>query len=235
MGKHPQCSQGPLTYMNDCVIPTDYFSYLLAADPVTSTTKNCSELGYEFVSPDPVFSKFDVYWKGGAAGFSAWAAKFSVGHPELIKFLSAARDKQPACGDKSPAHTTSITSHTLHTYRALSKYPTGAIMTAYDASGALPQCAEGPATYMANCTFPNDMVAYLLSGKPVLLPGSQCTSMGYELVAKDNIYPAVTLYWKKNHVPSLPQFFERFFANHSNTFRMLNYTRDHTTACTIGA
>ena len=32
-GVHPQCSQGPKAYMADCVLPSDYFSYILSADP----------------------------------------------------------------------------------------------------------------------------------------------------------------------------------------------------------
>ena len=157
-GKHPQCSQGPTTYMEQCVIPTDYLSYMLAADPVTSTTQNCSELGFEFVSPDPVFSKFDLYWKGGAAGIAAWSKIFSLGHPDLMKFLSAARDKQPACSDQhtDPTHLAPTPSRILYKPRA---QPEDEMMTAYDESGTLAQCAEGPAAYMTNCTFPNDMAS----------------------------------------------------------------------------
>ena len=223
-GKHPQCSQGPETYMKQCVLTTDYFAYMLSADPITTTTQNCTELGYEYVAADPIFSKFDIYWKGGPAGFQAWGKSFNPGHPGTIKFLSAARDKQPGCKDH---HRTPLTPLTQP------PHTTDATMTAYDESGVLPQCAEGPAAYMANCTFPNDMVAYMLSGKPVLVPGSKCTSMGYEKVTTDNIYPLVTLYWKKGHKPSMSEFFTGFFKNHTSAFQMLNFTRDHTPACKI--
>ena len=144
--------------MTQCVIPTDYLSYLLAADPVTSTTQNCSELGFEFVSADPIFSKFDLYWKGGAAGIAAWSKTFTLGHPDLMKFLSGARDKQPACSDQSthPIHPALTSDLALDEPLTHSE---DEMMTAYDESGTLAQCAEGPAAYMSNCTFPNDMAS----------------------------------------------------------------------------
>ena len=82
-------------------------------------------------------------------------------------------------------------------------------------------------------TNPYVQVAYLLSSKPVLVSGSRCADMGYEKVTTDNIYPLVTLYWKKGHSPSMPEYFQRFFTNHSNAFAMLNFTRDRTPACKL--
>lgn len=35
-GVHRQCSEGPEQYMKDCVMPSDYFGYMLSAEPVYS-------------------------------------------------------------------------------------------------------------------------------------------------------------------------------------------------------
>ena len=61
-------------------------------------------------------------------------------------------------------------------------------MTYFDSAGILPQCGEGPGSYMTNCVLPCDFVGYLLSAKPVLVPGAHCSSMGFTFATMDNIY-----------------------------------------------
>lgn len=98
---HPQCSEGPALYMKNCVFPSDFFSYILSVDPVFITDKTCTELGYEFVSYDAVFSGFKMYWKGGAAAFSDFITDFATNHhndyQDVLMFLNKTRDDNPSC------------------------------------------------------------------------------------------------------------------------------------------
>ena len=243
---HPQCSQGPAVYMKECVFPTDYFSYVLSADPRQTDTSNCTQLGYEYVMADPSFPKFDLYWKGGAAAFAAFRETFGPNHEELTAYLNAARDDNPACNTTSthpPPRPTPVASLAPASDRAVPARPAstsarprlggsdGSTMTSYDHTGALPQCAEGPTAYMTECVAPVDFVAFLKSAEPTRIPGSHCTSMGYAYQGMDNIFPQVRLYWKKGTNTTMQDYFGAYFKNHSEAFGFLNYTRDRTKAC----
>lgn len=169
-GRHPQCSQGTKSYMQDCVLPSDYYSYILSADPVLDASgKTCDDLGYTHVSTDPIFHGFELYWKGGPEAARAFSESFHEGHPDTGKFLNASRDYNPACSLAGAA--------TSETPEASETQPTvtvdayaGPIVTSYDKSGTLPQCAEGPAVYMTDCVHPCDFVAYFKSTAPTVRP-----------------------------------------------------------------
>jgi hypothetical protein len=220
-GVHPQCSEGDYNYMAGCVLPSDYFSYILSAHPVLSTRGNCSSLGFTFVSTDPIFSGFRLYWKGGAPAFSAWSKGFGAGHAQLGVYLAEARGKNPACGSPAPPST-------------VPSAP--GVMTYYDTAGALPQCSEGPASYMLGCVERVDMVAYLKSSAPKLIAGAHCSTMGFKYASMDNIFPQVKLYWKASGAGglSIQQYFGAYFANHTRALGYLNATRDATPACHDG-
>ena len=107
-------------------------------------------------------------------------------------------------------------------------------MTSYDLSGVLPQCGEGPAAYMTGCVRPCDFVGFLLSAKPVLIPGAHCAAMGFTFATYDNIYTPVKLYWKASPAqPTIGGFFGPYFANNTMAFAYLNATRDATPACKL--
>eukprot|EP01052_Picozoa_sp_SAG31_P019541 SAG31_NODE_1429_length_8390_cov_2.259076_6_plen_152_part_00 len=44
-GKHGQCSEGPRSYMTDCAMPSDYFTYILSAEPTLAIGQTCASLG----------------------------------------------------------------------------------------------------------------------------------------------------------------------------------------------
>ena len=44
-GKHAECAEGPRAYMEDCVMPSDYYSYILSAEPTLEVGKTCASLG----------------------------------------------------------------------------------------------------------------------------------------------------------------------------------------------
>ena len=231
-GRHPQCSQGKKAYMTDCVLPSDFYSYILSADPVLDTSgKTCADLGYAHVSTDPIFHGFELYWKGGASAMSAFEKSFRMGHPDTGKFLNASRDYNPACSlAAAPAAAPAAAGSA-----AAPPADAGAIVTSFDKSGALPQCAEGPAAYMTGCVHPCDFVAYFKSQTPTLLQGSHCKAMGFTFESMDNIYTPVRLFWKTGSTPSMSDYFGAYFKNHTNAFAYLNYTRDHNPACKLPA
>ena len=192
-GVHPQCSQGPAAYMTECVLSTDYFGYVLAADPVQTSTAGCADLGYTYVARDPVFN-FDLYWKGGPAAVAAFEKAFAPGHPEVQTFLGAAMAKNPACNATAAVAVAVAVADAKRRPKATATPSAGAagMITAYDHAGALPQCSEGPADYMTDCVQQCDFVAYLKSERPTRVPGASCAEMGYQ--GMDNIYPKVKLY-----------------------------------------
>jgi hypothetical protein len=99
-GTWPQCSEGSLPYLRDCVMPSDYFSYLSSKSPVIVTNgSNCSSLGFGLVTThDACFPGFALYWKGGAAAFSSfYSGMYAPGHPQNVLFLNRSRDSNPAC------------------------------------------------------------------------------------------------------------------------------------------
>ena len=97
-GKWPQCSSGPVEYMRNCVFRSDYFSYMQSDHPVViSNGTTCEQLGFGLVGPDGVFTEFQLYWKGGAAAFGKFITPFIGKHPDLLTFLNATRDSNPAC------------------------------------------------------------------------------------------------------------------------------------------
>lgn len=192
-GKHPQCSQGAKSYMLKCVLPSDFYSYVLSADPVLdSSGKTCADLGYTHVSTDPIFHGFELYWKGGPAAAHAFSESFHAGHPDTAKFLNASRDYNPACSvvAGTPASATA-------TVPAKQIGPTtatalaGAVITSYDKSGTLPQCAEGPAAYMIDCVHPCDFVAYFKSASPTVSLGRISASFGMRVCRCGNPRPRV--------------------------------------------
>ena len=165
-GRHPQCSQGAKSYMQDCVLPSDYYSYILSADPVLDASgKTCADLGYTHVSTDPIFHGFELYWKGGPQAARAFSESFRAGHPDTATFLNASRDYNPACSLAEVASSRPSVTSATHP-PATSNADT--IVTSYDKSGTLPQCAEGPAAYMTNCVHPCDFVAYFKSSTPTV-------------------------------------------------------------------
>ena len=215
--------------MTDCVLPSDFFSYILSADPIVDTSgKTCASLGFSHTGTDPIFHGFELYWKGGPAAKKAWGAGFGPGHSDTQKFLNASRDDNPACsmaGDdgKEAAAAAAVAAAAA----------AGPIVTSYDKSGVLPQCAEGPAVYMTSCVYPSDFVAYFKSNTPTLLQGSHCAAMGFTFQSYDNIFPPVRLFWKTGAVPSMSDYFGPYFTNHTEAFAYLNYTRDHNPACKL--
>jgi hypothetical protein len=218
-GVHPQCSEGDAAYLQNCVLPSDYFFYLLSADPVMGATQTCAQLGFEFVEEDPVFD-FKLFWKGGPSALGNWSKGFSAGHPKLGAYLNHSKNVNVACRkDHRPQAAVPATAGGA------------AMVTSYDASGVLPQCAEGPAAYMSDCVQVCDMVAYLKSSKPTLIAGSHCSNMGFTYQAMDSIYTKVQLYWKAGAKPSMQNYFGPYFKNHTKAFEYLNATRDRTPAC----
>ena len=59
-GDHPQCTQATEAYLRDCVMMSDSFAYFLSTKPVIDTEHTCSQLGFELVMPDPIFTEFDL-------------------------------------------------------------------------------------------------------------------------------------------------------------------------------
>ena len=233
-GVHPQCSQGPKAYMADCVLPSDYFSYILSADPyarpppplpplpavspgsdavapqgagreraellraglhahpdrpdlprlralLEGRTRRLRRLGrgLRCASPSTIAALRRVAAWSHGRGVCGWAGP---GHPDNQKFLNASRDSRPAC--KLPATPTPPTARAGATAPAAAAVAAGAVVTSYDKSGSLPQCAEGPAAYMTDCVHPCDFVAYFKSERPTLLEGSHCAAMGYVRTAR---------------------------------------------------
>mmetsp|Transcript_35012 Transcript_35012/g.91636 ORF Transcript_35012/g.91636 Transcript_35012/m.91636 type:complete len:260 (+) Transcript_35012:180-959(+) len=234
-GVHPQCSEGPEEYMRACVLPSDYFAYLMSADPILDNSTGCAALGFTRLPfDDPPFG-FQLFWRGGMAGLSSFEKGFRPGHPQLAQFLNASRDKNPACARRPPP--VSLADPLLEAARAPAAFPLrsndNSVVTAYDASGHLPQCSEGPSAYMVNCAYSCDFVAYLLSHQPVQVAGAHCAAMGFQYAGMDNIYTPVKLYWAKNASVSIQTYFGRFFKNHTKAFGYLNATRDATPACKV--
>ena len=154
--------------MQDCVLPSDYYSYILSADPVLDESgKTCNDLGYTHVSTDPIFRGFELYWKGGPEAAHVFSESFHKGHPDTAKFLNASRDYNPACSLAGAAVSESLDAWTTHPAVVVDDYA-GPIVTSYDKSGTLPQCAEGPAAYMTDCVHPCDFVAYFKSSTPTV-------------------------------------------------------------------
>ena len=186
-GKHGQCSEGRRSYMADCVMPSDYFSYLLSGQPTLAIGQTCASLGYQHVKTDPIFSGFELYWRGGAAAAAAFSGPFFANHTGLLGFLNASRDANPACkrtstrvGSPPPSPPLAPTARVIDA--------TADVITYYDSAGVLPQCGEGPAAYMAHCVQPCDFVGFLLSAKPVQIKGAHCAAMGFTFATMDSIY-----------------------------------------------
>jgi hypothetical protein len=91
------CLEASYFYLRDCVVPSDFFSFMLARAPTISFNTTCSLLGYGTVGPGTVF-KYQTYWKGGKVVHDAFMAKYRAGHPDLDHFLARTRDGNQACG-----------------------------------------------------------------------------------------------------------------------------------------
>ena len=156
--------------MQNCVLPSDFYSYILSADPVLDASgKTCTDLGYTHVSTDPVFRGFELYWKGGPQAARAFSKSFHAGHPDTGRFLNASRDDNPSCSLADAAAADMVPAASTTRPRAtVADAHGGLVITSYDSSGALPQCAEGPAAYMTNCVHPCDFVAYFKSSTPTV-------------------------------------------------------------------
>ena len=70
---------------------------------------------------------------------------------------NASRDDNPACsmpGDTGSSVTRERKPNNAPPAPPVAVATAGPIVTSYDKSGVLPQCAEGPAEYMTNCAHP---------------------------------------------------------------------------------
>lgn len=82
--------------MEHCVLQSNWYSYLRMAQP-TLQPGTCSGMGYGFVSTGQIFDKSEMYWKGGATAFDAFAGPYFKAHPDMKAMLSETRDRNPAC------------------------------------------------------------------------------------------------------------------------------------------
>ena len=99
-GRFGQCLEAPYLYLRDCVVPSDFFSFLLMREPALEpSNRSCAELGYAPVAPALLRSPFRVagHWRGGAGAASAYLGRYREGHPDIDAFLRRARDANPAC------------------------------------------------------------------------------------------------------------------------------------------
>ena len=115
-GVHPQCSQGPKAYMADCVLPSDYFSYILSADPYARPPPSplpplpAVSPGSDAVAPQgagreraellraglhahpdrPDLPRLRALLEGRSpAAFAAWGAGFGAPQPSLLSDVAA--------------------------------------------------------------------------------------------------------------------------------------------------
>merc|ERR1712046_307008 len=95
-----QCVEANYAYLMDCVVPSDYFSFLLSKRPVVEN-KTCAELGFEAVGIAHPTYDYEVYWKGGADVAGPLLQKYRDGHPDLDDFLARSRDNYVACSKAS--------------------------------------------------------------------------------------------------------------------------------------
>ena len=103
-GTHPQCSEASTAYMKGCVLPSDMFPYMLSDVPTLADDGgSCAQRGYEYVSADPVFTGFKLYWKGGAAAFQQKLATWGAAHPNLVPALNMSLHANTACATKMPS------------------------------------------------------------------------------------------------------------------------------------
>ena len=91
-----QCLEAPYLYLRDCVVPSDFFSFILASKPTILFNTTCSALGYDQVGPGPVFAT-RVYWRGGNASHSEYMRRYRDGHPDIDRLLTHSRDGNKAC------------------------------------------------------------------------------------------------------------------------------------------
>ena len=94
-GTFAGCYEGEHARMRDCVMPSNYFAYMLSAAPVLDV-QNCTALGFEYVEVDFLW-QVQLFWKGGAAAASAYWSSFTASHPDMEAFLNKSRDENPAC------------------------------------------------------------------------------------------------------------------------------------------
>mmetsp|Transcript_25419 Transcript_25419/g.70805 ORF Transcript_25419/g.70805 Transcript_25419/m.70805 type:complete len:274 (-) Transcript_25419:1-822(-) len=95
-GRHAECVEGPVEYMEDCVLKSYWYVYFRMEQP-TLHQGTCAEMGYDFVSAGPVFSRSNTYWKGGRAAFQVFAGPYFKAHPDMEAMLKKTRDETPAC------------------------------------------------------------------------------------------------------------------------------------------
>lgn len=203
--------------------------YTMAMQPALAR-KTCAQLGYGFVSVDPVFA-FMLYWKGGAWVFNDFATPYLKMHPLFMPILNASRDENPACS--------------YSTFKTILKVPRiiefgvsriagsfhGQAATAvlYDANRIHAECVEGPVEYMEHCVLKSNWYSYLRMAQPTLHHGT-CAEIGYEFVSIGRIFQKSKIYWKGG-VTAFDAFARPYFKAHPDMEAMLSKTRDANPAC----
>ena len=94
-----QCSEGNASYLSACVQMSDLYNYFRMKQPTLKRKTTCAELGmgFEYVSRDPIFPGFEMYYVGGEAAFTKENGAWLAAHPQLSQLLGAIRETNPAC------------------------------------------------------------------------------------------------------------------------------------------
>jgi hypothetical protein len=225
-----QCSEGPKSYITDCVFPSDFFTYELMDKPTISKDGvTCESMGYKLLNQDPVFKGFKQYWKGATsaeakASFGKWVTNSfnASGHPELMQFLNFTRDHNPACKIQgTPAR---IKEGATAKYMVHDDTPSAYI----DACGGSDQCADGNYSYLVNCVKPSDYFAYMHSKCPIIVKQT-CAKLGYDFFQQDPIFD-FKIYWKGG--PSAAnKWFASFAPGHPDNVKFITKTKQDNPAC----
>ena len=224
-GTHPQCSEASSAYMKDCVFKSDMFPYMLSDVPtLVDDGGSCASRGYEYVSADPVFTEFKLYWKGGAAAFQQKLATWGAAHPNLVPALNMSKAANKACAPASPAAPTAP---------AAPHDDTTSVVYDADPAGHM-QCSQGPATYLQDCVQVSDLFNYIRLNKPTFVRNTTCEALGkgFELIGPDPVFPGFALYF----VGGRAGFMERYgswLGSHGSMSAFLNATRDANPACSL--
>ena len=233
-GAHPQCSEGPTAYIRDCVFPSDMFAYMLSAKPtLVDDNGTCASRGFTFVTVDPIFTGFKLYWMGGPAAFQNYSTTWAPAHPNLAPALNTSLNANPACA-KSSAPTAAATAATAAALAVAAPRddPTSVVFDA-DPTGYL-QCSEGPASYLDACVQMSDLYAYFRMKQPTLVRNATCAGLGmnFKHISTDPIFAGFEMFYAGGMVAFLRDQ-GAWQAAHPEMQKFLGVVRDANPACSL--
>jgi len=165
------CYEADVTYINECLLKSNYVQYHLSREPTTATG-TCSQFGYNTEVSMKVWNGGKFFWstqKAGGLTFQEWNTIFYGNHPLLNE--QYLKDGNPACNGGIVVD---------RSHESLAPFD-GGFISLYDESPLEQQnyqlCIEGTAPYMKQCAI-SDPFAYVLFTK------ARATSMSCDEVGK---------------------------------------------------